>query len=149
MPTLVPMTQVEYDAFIERVVPEYAEDKVRAGQWAALDALERSRKEYLDDLPQGVETKNQYLYTVFDGEKEVGMIWLSANPNDPAHLEAEKLPTRKHPSEHLTHAPQEAGSTGDKAKLQIIDNQIFNHVFPDAMAGGGAQAAKHAALRHA
>ena len=74
MPTLVPMTQVEYDAFIERVVPEYAEDKVRAGQWAASDALERSRKEYLDDLPQGVETKSQYLYTVFEGDKEVGMI---------------------------------------------------------------------------
>ncbi len=84
MSTLVSMTQVEFDAFIERVVPEYAEDKVRAGQWSASDALERSRKEYLDDLPQGMETKSQYLYTVFDGEKEVGMIWLSANPNDPA-----------------------------------------------------------------
>jgi ribosomal protein S18 acetylase RimI-like enzyme len=76
------MTQIECEVFLERVIPEYAEDKVHAGQWDVSDALERSRKEFLDDLPQGVETKNQYLYTVFDGEKAVGMIWLSANPND-------------------------------------------------------------------
>jgi len=83
MPKLAPMTQIEYDAFLERVIPEYAGDKVRAGQWDESNALERSRKEYLDDLPLGVETKNQYLYTVFDGEKALGMIWLSVNPNDP------------------------------------------------------------------
>ena len=83
MPKLAPMTQIEYNAFLERVIPEYAGDKVRAGQWDESNALERSRKEYLDDLPLGVETKNQYLYTVFDGEKALGMIWLSVNPNDP------------------------------------------------------------------
>jgi ribosomal protein S18 acetylase RimI-like enzyme len=83
MSKLISMTQFEYDLFLERIIPEYAEDKVRAGQWDETNALERSRKEFLDDLPLGVETKNQYLYTVFDGEKAVGMIWLSVNPNDP------------------------------------------------------------------
>jgi ribosomal protein S18 acetylase RimI-like enzyme len=78
------MTQIECDLFLERVIPEYAEDKVHAGQWDEANALERSRKEYLDDLPQGVDTKNQYLFTVFDGEQAVGMVWLSANLNDVA-----------------------------------------------------------------
>lgn len=84
MSQLVPMSQIECEAFLERVIPEYAEDKVRAGQWNEANALERSRKEYLDDLPQGVNTKNQYLFTVFDGGRAVGMIWLSVNPDDPA-----------------------------------------------------------------
>lgn len=84
MPKLIPMTQAEYEVFLERTVSEYAADKVRAGQWDGSDALERSRMEFLDDLPQGVETKNQYLYTVFDREQAVGLIWLSVNSNDPA-----------------------------------------------------------------
>ena len=84
MSKLVPMTQIECDVFLERTIPEYAEDKVRAGQWDASDALERSRREFLDYLPNGVKTKNQYLYTIFDDEQAVGLIWLSANPNDPA-----------------------------------------------------------------
>ena len=84
MPNLVPMTQIECEVFLERIIPEYAGDKVRAGQWDESNALERSRREFEEDLPQGVETKSQYLYTIFDGQQSVGMIWLSANPNDAA-----------------------------------------------------------------
>ena len=61
MSKLIPMTQTEYEVFLERTIPEYAADKVRAGQWAESEALERSRKEFLSDLPQGVQTKDNYL----------------------------------------------------------------------------------------
>ena len=79
MSQLIPMTQSEYDAFLERTIPEYAEDKVRAGHWAEAEALEKSRKEYLDLLPQGLQTANHYLYTLYDDDQAVGLIWLCAN----------------------------------------------------------------------
>jgi ribosomal protein S18 acetylase RimI-like enzyme len=72
------MTQAEYEVFLERTIPEYAADKVRAGQWAESEALERSRKEFLADLPQGVQTKDNYLYTLYDGDTAVGLIWMRA-----------------------------------------------------------------------
>ena len=77
------MTQAEYDVFLERTIPEYAEDKVRAGHWAESEALERSRKEFLDLLPQGLQTKNHYLYTLYDNDQAIGMIWLRANIDRP------------------------------------------------------------------
>jgi hypothetical protein len=38
------MTQAEFDAFIELVIPEYAADNVDAGYWDESEALEKSRK---------------------------------------------------------------------------------------------------------
>jgi ribosomal protein S18 acetylase RimI-like enzyme len=79
------MTQTELEVFLERTIPEYAEDKVRAGHWAESEALERSRKEFADDLPQGLQTKNNYLYTLYDGSDAVGMIWMRANVDRPTN----------------------------------------------------------------
>ncbi len=85
MSKLIPMTQTELEVFLERTIPEYAEDKVRAGHWAESEALERSRKEFADELPQGLQTKNNYLYTLYDGNDAVGMIWMRANVDRPTN----------------------------------------------------------------
>lgn len=77
------MNQTEYNAFLKRTIPEYADDKVRAGYWAESEALERSRKEFEGLLPQGLQTKNHYLYTLVDGDQSVGMIWLRTNLDRP------------------------------------------------------------------
>ena len=79
------MTQSELEVFLERTIPEYAEDKVRAGHWAESEALERSRKEFADELPQGLQTKNNYLYTLYDGDNAVGLIWMRANVDRPTN----------------------------------------------------------------
>jgi ribosomal protein S18 acetylase RimI-like enzyme len=79
------MTQTELEVFLERTIPEYAEDKVRAGHWAKSEALERSRKEFTDELPQGLQTQNNYLYTLYDGENAVGLIWMRANVDRPTN----------------------------------------------------------------
>lgn len=83
MSKLTSMTQVEFKAFLERTIPEYANEKVLAGHWAEFEALERARMEFQVDLPQGMETKNQYLYTLHDGDEAVGLIWLKANLDRP------------------------------------------------------------------
>jgi len=83
MTQLIPMTQVEFDAFLARAIPEYAEDKARAGNWDESEALEKSRETYQRDLPQGVHTENQLLYTVYDEAFAVGMVWLHVNLKSP------------------------------------------------------------------
>jgi len=83
MSKLIPMTQPEYDAFFEHLVVEYAKDNVRAGYWHESEALEKSRKQSEDLLPQGVHTENTYLYMLYDGDQAVGVIWLRANLDRP------------------------------------------------------------------
>jgi ribosomal protein S18 acetylase RimI-like enzyme len=79
MPILIPMTQPEYEAFVERAIPEYAADNVRAGYWSDSEALEKSREGYEKLLPKGVQTENHYLYTLYDADEAVGMVWIRAD----------------------------------------------------------------------
>jgi len=76
MPKLIPMTRVEFDVFMEREIPEYAADHVRAGNWTEAESLEKSRKEFEGLLPQGLNTIDNFLYTLVDGDQAVGMIWM-------------------------------------------------------------------------
>ena len=71
------MTAEEYGVFLGRAVAEYAEDKARAGAWRAEEALERSRAEFEQLLPDGLATPGQLLFTAYDGDDAVGLLWLS------------------------------------------------------------------------
>ena len=83
MTKLLPMTQPELDAFLELAIPEYAADHIRAGYWDEAEALEKSRKEFETLLPQGVQSENHYLYSIYDGDVAVGVIWMRVNMDPP------------------------------------------------------------------
>ncbi len=75
MPTLIPMTPPEFDAFLERSVPEYAAEHVRAGNWTESESLEKSRKEFEHLLPltsfDEIETVLMPLLNVLHGRFSV------------------------------------------------------------------------------
>ena len=75
---LVPMTESEFEIYLEKAVPEYANDNVQAGYWSEEEALERSRKAFNNLLPQGVKTENNYLFRVQSEEngEKIGMVWM-------------------------------------------------------------------------
>ena len=83
MSKLIPMTQPEFDSFLERLIPDYAADNVRAGYWGEDEALEKSRKQTMSLLSDGLQTKNHYLYTLYDDDEAVGVIWLRAELDRP------------------------------------------------------------------
>jgi len=76
---LVPMNEVEYQTYLDNSIREYAEDKVQAGNWQPEEALERSAQEFQKLLPEGVVTKDHYLFDIEDETRgvNVGMIWLA------------------------------------------------------------------------
>ena len=76
MSKLIPMTQAEFEVFLEREIPDYAAEHVRAGNWTESESLEKSHKEFESLLPQGLKTDDNFLYTLADGEEAVGMIWM-------------------------------------------------------------------------
>jgi ribosomal protein S18 acetylase RimI-like enzyme len=78
MSKLIPMTQPDFDEYLQHLIPDYAADNVRAGYWDESEALEKSRKQIEGLLPQGLQTKDHYIYSLFDGDQKTGMIWLKA-----------------------------------------------------------------------
>jgi ribosomal protein S18 acetylase RimI-like enzyme len=83
MSKLIPMTQPEYDEYLKHLIPDYAAENVRAGYWDESEALEKSRQQVESLLPQGLQTKDNYIYSLFDGGHKVGMIWMKAEMNRP------------------------------------------------------------------
>ncbi len=80
---LVPMTAEEYEDYLEKMAPEYAREHVEAGNWPEEGAVEKALKEMREvDLPQGVETENNFLFTLVDPEigEKVGMLWYGIHP---------------------------------------------------------------------
>jgi ribosomal protein S18 acetylase RimI-like enzyme len=79
MVRLVPMTESEFQTYYEHAVQEYADEHVKAGNWAAEEALDNSRKEIDSLLQDGVASKDQYLFTIQDSDSgaKVGMIWFA------------------------------------------------------------------------
>lgn len=76
---LIPMSPEQYAAYVDQAVREYADEKVRAGNWSAEEALARSAEEHRQLLPEGPSTPNHYLFLIEDTEngRHVGMIWLA------------------------------------------------------------------------
>jgi RimJ/RimL family protein N-acetyltransferase len=83
MVRLAPMTETEFQAYLEQDVERYAQERVQAGDWYASEALQKSREEHRQLLPGGVSTKNHYLFLIEDeavGAK-IGVIWFALYPN--------------------------------------------------------------------
>jgi len=79
MIALRPMTEAEFQSYLEPAIADYAQEHVKGGRWTEEEALEESRKEYNGLLPNGIATPNQYLYTLVDPERQqnVGMLWVA------------------------------------------------------------------------
>ena len=75
---LRPMIQSEYVAWRAEVIPAYAADKVAAGQWSEAESLDLSGKEYDELLPEGLATRDNFLFTIVDLQSvPVGVLWFA------------------------------------------------------------------------
>jgi ribosomal protein S18 acetylase RimI-like enzyme len=79
MTILTPMSEAAFAVYLAKAIPEFAQDKVNAGQWAAEVALELSRSGYAEQLPQGLATPDNFFFTVRDAatRTDIGMLWFA------------------------------------------------------------------------
>ncbi|MEO6510833.1 MAG: GNAT family N-acetyltransferase [Nocardioides sp.] len=75
--TLRPMDAEEYDGYRAHLVTGYADDLFALGSFpdhaAALEASEQSTQEL---LPEGRDTPGQHLWSAYDGDDPVGILWI-------------------------------------------------------------------------
>lgn len=80
------MTPAGFETYLAASIPGFAADKVRAGIWAAAEALEKSRKAHQHFLPEGMASPGHSFHTVVgdDGATEIGVLWIFIDPQSPA-----------------------------------------------------------------
>ena len=74
---LAPMTAAEYDGYEKHLNAAYAQEMVEAGAFSDLAsatiAAEQSQAEL---LPSGVDTPGHHLWSAYDGDRPVGVLWV-------------------------------------------------------------------------
>lgn len=81
------MSQPEFDTWLARVIVEYAQEHVVDGRWSEDEAVERSRAEHDELLPQGLATPDHHLWSIVrpgDGQR-VGILWLNIRQKPKPH----------------------------------------------------------------
>ena len=81
--TLKLMSEASFLDYLQHAIPAYAKDNVDAGRWQNSDSLERSKQDFKQLLPDGVNSKNNYLYNIIENNSsdKVGYIWVKIEDN--------------------------------------------------------------------
>lgn len=78
MSILREMSNIEFNKYLDKSIKTYAEEKVKSGNWKKDDSLSLSQSEYNKLLPDGINTINNYLFSIIDKNNDViGMIWIN------------------------------------------------------------------------
>lgn len=77
-----PMTAERFRRFAEHSEASYAEDLVAAGRYTADEAMIESRRQMRLELPEGIDTPGQELFTASVDGVEVGVLWLGLRRRD-------------------------------------------------------------------
>lgn len=72
------MTEEEFRPFINAQIIDYAHENVEAGYWAEEESVEKSKKEIERLLPDGLKTKDHYIFSFVNQESKahVGALWI-------------------------------------------------------------------------
>jgi ribosomal protein S18 acetylase RimI-like enzyme len=72
------MTAEEFVAYRAHLVPRYAAEKVKSGDWPATDAEQRAGSDFDELLPAGPDTPGMVVRVAVDGtEARVGHVWVA------------------------------------------------------------------------
>ncbi len=76
---LEPMTEAEFQEYIAKGIPQYAQEHVKAGRWSKEEAVQRAKEEFDEILTDGLHTQNQYLFSIVDEQTatKVGFLWFA------------------------------------------------------------------------
>jgi len=75
--TLKNMNQEEFKQYISFAVEDYAKDKIASGNWSEDEAIDLSKKSFDQLLPKDEKTENNHLFSIFNNDILVGMIWIA------------------------------------------------------------------------
>jgi GNAT superfamily N-acetyltransferase len=80
------MSEEFYRSWLERIIPDYAADHVRAGGWSPDVALQKSKAALEEALPDGLATAGHFLWEIQEVPgATVGVLWVALLPDRPGH----------------------------------------------------------------
>jgi ribosomal protein S18 acetylase RimI-like enzyme len=115
---LRPMTVAEFETYQARLVPGYAAEHVRAGDWTADEAEALAAGQVNDLLPAGPDSPGMLLLMASNSEGEpVGLVWVALDRPCPGEAWIYDIEVN----------PEHQGKGYGRALLQAAEQQAARH----------------------
>ncbi|WP_174616110.1 GNAT family N-acetyltransferase [Virgibacillus ihumii] len=75
-----PMSEEKFSQYSDRMAVDYAGEHVKAGNWSEHEAVDKAKKQLEQTLPDGLETKGHFLFSVCNDDEPIGVLWLNVRP---------------------------------------------------------------------
>ena len=129
---LVHLEGARFREYRERLVRDYAADKVRAGVWPEDEAEDRSSRELDGLLPDGPLTRDHYLYSVTEesDRTEVGYLWISPRDSGAGRalwiydIVVHEEYRRRGYAEHILHLAEDRARELGASRIEL---HVFGH----------------------
>lgn len=122
------MSSCEFDKYIENAIIDYANDKIESGNWTEDEAFIRSRSEYNNLLPDGVDSDNNHLFSIINESNEVvGMIWLNEKENKSSFIYDISINENHQGKGYGYRAMKEIEGIASSLGLEKIELHVFGH----------------------
>jgi ribosomal protein S18 acetylase RimI-like enzyme len=79
------MASSRYEAWMLACIRAYAESNVESGRWDASGAIEKSEREHLGSLPEGLATPDHFVFELFVDSSYLGYLWVYADVTTAVH----------------------------------------------------------------
>ena len=79
---LIEMTQERFQHYMLSAVETFAKEKVLNGTWAEEQAFSKAQAEYNLLLPEGLQTPNNYFYSILEKGEVIGYIWTAQSTDN-------------------------------------------------------------------
>ncbi|RLL48339.1 GNAT family N-acetyltransferase [Oceanobacillus piezotolerans] len=121
------MNLIEYQQYHRFSIRNYANEQMKSGGWEPQDAISRAEQVYNKLLPDGQNTRNHYLFTIRDGSKEVGMIWLAQRTAEKGFIYDINIWEENQGKGYGKQAMREIEVFAKKIGLKKIGLHVFGH----------------------
>jgi ribosomal protein S18 acetylase RimI-like enzyme len=79
---LVPMSATRYPSWVTETITGFAEQQVASGSFPEPEARAYAESAFHELLPEGLLTRGHHVWSAYDGDLEVGYLWLAVDPGN-------------------------------------------------------------------
>lgn len=125
--TLEKMNSIEYKQYLSYAIKNFANEQVKSGNWKQEEAISKATEEHEKLLPEGEKTEHNYLFTVRDGDQNVGMIWLAQRTNEKGFIYDINIWEGNQGNGYGKQAMKEIEMIAKKIGFETIGLHVFGH----------------------
>lgn len=127
MITLKLMNPDEFQTYFKSAIESYAKEKVLSKNWHERESFSKAREEYERLLPKGEKTEHNYLYSILEGDREIGVVWLEQKTTENGFIRDIRILESYQGLGYGKEAMKQIEVEGKRFGLKKIGLHVFGH----------------------